>query len=85
MLEERYRQTEQIALTMDSLNTHGIESLYESYPPAEARAPTERVEIHYTPKRTRVRSTSSRPNIWIDSCRSLPDSITFGIWTRSAK
>ena len=35
---------------MDNLNTHGIESLYTSCPPQEARALAERLEIHYTPK-----------------------------------
>ena len=37
-------------LVMDNLNPHGIESLYATYPPEEARALPERLEIHYTPK-----------------------------------
>ena len=35
---------------MDNLNTHGIESLYATFPPAKARRLAERLEIHYTPK-----------------------------------
>ena len=50
MLRERYPQAERVVLVMDNLNTHGIESLYETYAPEEARALAERLEIHYTPK-----------------------------------
>jgi DDE superfamily endonuclease len=35
---------------MDNLNTHTTASLYEAFPPAEARRLAERLEIHYTPK-----------------------------------
>ena len=37
-------------LVVDNLNIHGIESVYATYPPEEARALSERLEIHYTPK-----------------------------------
>jgi hypothetical protein len=33
-----------------TLNTHKPASLYEAFPPAEARRLLERLEIHYTPK-----------------------------------
>jgi len=35
---------------MDNLNTHTGASLYEAFPPDEARSLYERLEIHYTPK-----------------------------------
>ena len=35
---------------MDNLNTHNLASLYEAFPPEEARRLAERLEIHYTPK-----------------------------------
>ena len=35
---------------MDNLNTHSISSLYEAFPPQEARRLAERLEIHFTPK-----------------------------------
>jgi len=35
---------------VDNLNIHGIASLYETFPPAEARRLAEKLEIHYTPK-----------------------------------
>ena len=39
-----------IALVQDNLNTHVKASLYEAFPPAEARRLVERFEWHYTPK-----------------------------------
>lgn len=35
---------------MDNLNTHGIASLYEAFPPDEAFALAQRLDIHHTPK-----------------------------------
>jgi len=35
---------------MDNLNTHKGASLYESFPPKEARRLLERLDIHHTPK-----------------------------------
>ena len=39
-----------IALVQDNLSTHKSASLYEAFPPAEARRLVERFEWHYTPK-----------------------------------
>jgi hypothetical protein len=50
MLDERYPQAKKIVLVLDNLNTHNISSLYEAYPPSEARRLAQRLEIHYTPK-----------------------------------
>lgn len=50
MLDERYPQAIKVRLVMDNLNTHDLASLYETFPPAEARRLAERIEIHYTPK-----------------------------------
>jgi hypothetical protein len=41
---------EKIVLTQDNLNTHVQASLYEAFPPAEARRLAERFEWIYTPK-----------------------------------
>ena len=35
---------------MDNLNTHGIASLYQAFPPEKAFALAGRLEIHHTPK-----------------------------------
>jgi hypothetical protein len=50
MLVEHYPQAIKVRLVMDNLNTHDLASLYETFPPAEARRLAERIEIHYTPK-----------------------------------
>jgi hypothetical protein len=46
-----YPAAERIVLVQDNLNTHQMGSLYETYPPEEARALAERFEVHYTPKK----------------------------------
>ena len=50
LVDVHYPDAEQIVLVMDNLNTHTPASLYEAFPPAEARRIAERLEIHYTPK-----------------------------------
>ena len=50
MLDERYPNTIQVRLILDNLNTHCLASLYEAFPPQEARRLAERIDIHYTPK-----------------------------------
>ena len=42
--------SEKIVLVQDNLNTHKPASLYEAFPPAQARRLVERFEWHYTPK-----------------------------------
>ena len=50
MLDVRYPDAKKVVLVMDNLNTHGIASLYEAFPPAEALRLANRLEIHHTPK-----------------------------------
>jgi hypothetical protein len=50
MLDERYPEAKQVRLVMDNLNTHGIASLYETFPAGEAQRLARRLDIHYTPK-----------------------------------
>jgi hypothetical protein len=50
LVEVHYPKAERIVLVMDNLNTHGIGSLYEAFPPAEARRIAKKLEIHHTPK-----------------------------------
>ena len=45
-----FPDVEQIVLVQDNLNTHKLASLYEAFPPAEARRLVERFEWHYTPR-----------------------------------
>jgi len=50
MLDGCYPEAEKVVLVMDNLNTHGIASLYETFPPDEALRLSSRIEIHHTPK-----------------------------------
>ena len=45
-----FASAERIVLVQDNLNTHAAASLYEAFPPEEARRLVERFEWHYTPK-----------------------------------
>ncbi len=49
-IAQGYRQADKITLVMDNLNTHGPGSLYEVFPPQEAKALWDRFEFIYTPK-----------------------------------
>ena len=50
LVDVHFPDAEKIVLVMDNLNTHKPASLYEAFPPAEARRLIEKLEIHYTPK-----------------------------------
>ena len=50
LLDGRYAEVPKVTLVMDNLNTHTTGSLYEAFPPAEARRLAQRLKIHYTPK-----------------------------------
>jgi hypothetical protein len=46
----QYEEAEKITLVMDNLNTHAPGSLYETFPPDQAKALWDRFEFVYTPK-----------------------------------
>jgi hypothetical protein len=50
LLDERYPDAERVVLVLDNLNTHGPGSLYQAFPPAEAKRLADKLEIHHTPK-----------------------------------
>jgi DDE superfamily endonuclease len=50
LADVHYPTAERIVLVMDQLNTHSPASLYDAFPPAEAKRLTDKLEIHYTPK-----------------------------------
>jgi hypothetical protein len=50
LVDGRYKDADQIVLVMDQLNIHSPASLYEAFPPAEARRVMNKLEIHHTPK-----------------------------------
>jgi len=50
LLDHRYPKAKKVVLIMDNLNTHAGASLYETFPPHEARRLLDRLDIHFTPK-----------------------------------
>ena len=50
LVDELYPKAERIRVVLDNLNTHKPASLYEAFPPEEARRILKKLEFHYTPK-----------------------------------
>jgi hypothetical protein len=50
LVDVHYPDAERIVLVIDQLNTHSPASLYEAFPPADAKRLADKLEIHYTPK-----------------------------------
>ncbi len=50
VVDVQYPEAERIVLVLDQLNTHDPASLYETFPPLEAKRLAKKLEIHYTPK-----------------------------------
>jgi hypothetical protein len=50
LVEDVHAEADKIVLVTDNLNTHKPASLYEAFPPEQARRIAERIEWHYTPK-----------------------------------
>lgn len=48
--DEMHPHAKKIVVVQDNLNTHGPHSLYQAFPPAEARRLSERIEWHFTPR-----------------------------------
>jgi DDE superfamily endonuclease len=50
LVDVHYPDAERIVLVQDNLNTHTPASLYETFPPVEAKRLADKLELHYTPK-----------------------------------
>jgi hypothetical protein len=50
LVEDVHPDAAKVVLVLDNLNTHKLASLYEAFPPEQARRIAERLEIHHTPK-----------------------------------
>jgi hypothetical protein len=50
LVDVHYPDAERVVLVLDNLNTHTPASLYQAFPPAEAKRLADTLEIHYTPK-----------------------------------
>jgi hypothetical protein len=50
LVDVHYPDADRIVLVQDNLNTHTPASLYEAFPPGEAKRLTDKLELHATPK-----------------------------------
>ena len=74
-----FPHAKQIALVQDNLNTHAKASLYEAFPPAEAKRLAERFEWNYTPKHgSWLNMAESELGVLASQCRDrrIPDKET---------
>jgi hypothetical protein len=79
LVDVHYPEAQKIVLVMDNLNTHTPASLYEAFPPAEARRLAGRLEIHYTPKHgSWLNMAEIELSVLSEQCldRRLPDQAT---------
>jgi len=75
LADQYFPTTSKIVLVQDNLSTHKPASLYEAFPPAEARL-VERFEWHYTPKYgSRLDMAESELSVLSGQCldRRIPD------------
>ena len=79
LLDDDYPHARKVHLVMDNLNTHGGASLYEAFPPKEARRLLARLEFHYTPKHgSWLNMAEIEPSVLSQQClaRRIPDGPT---------
>jgi hypothetical protein len=77
--DTHFPQASRIVLVQDNLSTHKPASLYEAFPPAEARRLVERFEWHYTPKHgSWLDMAESELSVLSSQCldRRIPDTQT---------
>lgn len=49
LVDKVYPNVEQLQLVLDNLNIHKISTIYDVYPPEEAKRIIDKIEFHYTP------------------------------------
>lgn len=79
LADTHFPKAKTIVLVQDNLNTHKPASLYEAFPPAEARRLVERFEWHYSPKHSSwLNMAESELAVLANQCldRRIPDQET---------
>ena len=49
LMDTRYKEAKKVTFVMDNLSTHKVSFFYEHFPPEQAKAYIDRIEIIYTP------------------------------------
>jgi hypothetical protein len=77
-----FPHAERIRVVLDNLNTHSPASLYEVFPPEEARRLVSKLEFHYTPKHASwLNMAEIEFSVMVNQClkRRIPDQATLTI------
>jgi hypothetical protein len=79
LADGHFAKAETIVLVQDNLNSHAAASLYQAFPPAEARRLVKRFEWHYTPQHgSWLNLAESELGVLASQCldRRIPDKPT---------
>jgi transposase len=79
LVDEHYPHAEKIRVVLDNLSAHRPSSVYERFPPAEARRILERLEFHFTPKHASwLNMVEIEIGVMVSQCldRRIPDKKT---------
>jgi len=79
LVDRHYPSAECIRVVLDNLSTHKAASLYEAFPPDEARRILRRLEFHYTPKHASwLNMVEIEIGVMVGQCldRRIPDKRT---------
>jgi transposase len=79
LVDVHYPEAVKIRVVLDNLSTHSSGSLYERFPPAEARRILDRLEFHYTPKHASwLNMVEIEIGVMVGQCldRRIPDKAT---------
>lgn len=79
LVDVHFPQAEKIRVVLDNLNTHSPASLYEAFPPEEARRLVSKLEFHYTPKHASwLNMAEIEFSVMVGQClkRRIPDQVT---------
>ncbi len=86
LADTHFPDAARITLIQDNLNTHSPASLYQAFPPTEARRLAERFEWHYTPKHgSWLNIAECELSVIARQClgRRIPDRTTLETGTRA--
>ena len=79
LVDQHFPRAERIRVVLDNLSTHKPASLYETFPPEEARRILRRLEFHYTPKHASwLNMVEIELGVLVSQCldRRIPDKAT---------
>jgi transposase len=79
LVDRYYPKAELVRVVLDNLSTHTAASLYEAFPPEEARRVLRRIEFHYTPKHASwLNMVEIEIGVMVGQCldRRIPDKKT---------